>query len=303
MRAIKKPEAGLICGFDEAGRGPLAGPVCAAAVILPPDFPVETLGDSKKLSPAKREAVRPLILKRALAWGVGWASAPEIDRINILRASLLAMERAWEDLALRFPRFSVSGAPPSPRLEPVTVLEPTVLGPLMAVVDGLYTPALPIPAEALVKADASVPAVMAASILAKTQRDRLMELYGALYPEYGYEVHKGYPTRAHREAVLRHGPSPIQRLSFTVKVNLSSGIRGKCVYSLELNTGVRDIIVLDEPTAAIDPYEETRIYRRFAEISKGKTAIIVTHRLGSVRPADRIVVRIRSITEVIERHY
>ncbi|MDR2136477.1 MAG: ribonuclease HII [Treponema sp.] len=188
----------MICGFDEAGRGPLAGPVCAAAVILPPDFPPGLLDDSKKLSPKKREAARLAILERALAWGVGWASAAEIDRINIMRSSLAAMARAWEDLVLRSPRFLAPSA-------------------LRAVVDGLYAPELPIPAEALVKADASVPAVMAASILAKTQRDRVMELYDAVYPEYGYGAHKGYPTSAHREAVLRCGPSPIQRLSFAVK--------------------------------------------------------------------------------------
>ncbi|MDR0399724.1 MAG: ribonuclease HII [Treponema sp.] len=190
--------AGGVCGFDEAGRGPLAGPVCAAAVVLPPGFPRDMLGDSKKLSPKRREEARRLILQRA-AWGVGWAAAAEIDRINILRSSLLAMRRAWEDLLFHVPGIL--------RREP----------PLRAVVDGLYTPELPIPARALVKADASVPEVMAASILAKTQRDRLMELYGCIYPEYGYETHKGYPTRAHREVLRRRGPSPIQRLSFTFK--------------------------------------------------------------------------------------
>jgi ribonuclease HII len=197
--AEKSASPGPICGFDEAGRGPLAGPACAAAVILPPDFPVKILGDSKKLSPARREEARSLILQGAAAWGIGWASAAEIDRINILRSSLLAMERAWEDLLLRFPGFGLPEASPQ------------------AVVDGLYVPELPIPAGALVKADASVPEVMAASILAKTQRDRLMELYGLIYPEYGYGAHKGYPTASHREAVRRYGPSPIQRLSFRVK--------------------------------------------------------------------------------------
>jgi ribonuclease HII len=196
----------ICCGIDEAGRGPLAGPVCAAAVILPADFPAGILGDSKKLSPKKREEARRVILERAV-WGVGWASAAEIDRINILRSSLLAMSRAWEDLILRFPQFSAPpGGSPFPGREAPE-----------AVVDGLYTPELPIPARALVKADASVAEVMAASILAKTQRDRLMELYGAVYAGYGYEIHKGYPTRAHREALRRLGPSPIQRLSFTVK--------------------------------------------------------------------------------------
>jgi ribonuclease HII len=197
-RKLKAP----LCGFDEAGRGPLAGPVCAAAVILPSGFPIEILGDSKKLSPKKREEARLLILKGAAAWGIGWASAAEIDRINILQASLLAMKRAWEDLFSRSP--GILNRPPE---------EP----PLRAVADGLYTPELPIPAAARVKADAAVPEVMAASILAKTQRDRIMELYGCLYPEYGYETHKGYPTSAHREALRRFGPSPIQRLTFTVK--------------------------------------------------------------------------------------
>ena len=187
----------MICGFDEAGRGPLAGPVSAAAVILPPDFPAGILGDSKKLSPGKREEARRIILDGALAWGIGWASAAEIDCINILRSSLLAMSRAWEDLLLRSPEWGH--------------------GTLEAVVDGLYLPELPIPARALVKADSSVAEVMAASILAKTQRDRLMELYGCIYPGYGYETHKGYPTRAHREALRRLGPSPLQRLSFAVK--------------------------------------------------------------------------------------
>jgi ribonuclease HII len=186
----------MICGIDEAGRGPLAGPVCAAAVILPPDFPLELLGDSKKLSAPLREKARLVILARALAWGVGWASAAEIDRINILKASLLAMKRAFQELAGCF-------GPLPPETE--------------AVIDGLYAPEIPIPAQPMVKADAKVPAVMAASILAKTSRDRLMEFYAAVYPRYGYEKHKGYPTRAHREAILRHGPSPIQRLTFTVR--------------------------------------------------------------------------------------
>jgi ribonuclease HII len=185
----------MICGIDEAGRGPLAGPVCAAAVILPPDFPLELLGDSKKLKPALREKARLVIERQALAWGIGWASPGEIDRINILKASLLAMKRAFQQLAGRFP------------LPPGTE----------AVIDGLYAPALPIPAFPMVKADGKVPQVMAASILAKTSRDRLMDRYALLYPQYGYERHKGYPTKAHREAVLRYGPSPIQRLTFTVR--------------------------------------------------------------------------------------
>jgi ribonuclease HII len=187
------PGSPLICGIDEAGRGPLAGPVCAAAVILPGAFPREKLDDSKKLKPWRREEVRGIICARALAWGLGWASAAEIDAINILRASLLAMKRAFEEMRRRFP------LPP----EEIT-----------AVVDGLYTPDIPARRRALVRADGLVPEVMAASILAKTARDRVMERYGWLYPEYGYEKHKGYPTREHREAVLKYGPSPIQRMSF-----------------------------------------------------------------------------------------
>jgi ribonuclease HII len=185
----------ICCGIDEAGRGPLAGPVCAAAVALPGDFPREILGDSKKLSPRKREAARTLICEKALAWGIGWASAAEIDELNILRASLLAMERAYQAM-------NVSGLPE---------------GVLMAVVDGLYTPELPVPCRAVVKADALVPEVMAASILAKTARDRMMERYSWLYPQYGYERHKGYPTKYHREQIAKYGPSPIQRKSFRVK--------------------------------------------------------------------------------------
>lgn len=179
----------LVCGLDEAGRGPLAGPVCAASVVLPPSFPFELLDDSKKLSEKRRETAMRAIYEGALAWGVGWASAEEIDRINILRASLLAMERAFACLDLV---------------------------PDEAIVDGLYVPRLAVPCRALVKADATVPAVMAASILAKTARDRMMERYSWLYPEYGYEKHKGYPTRLHLERIALHGPSPIQRVSFKI---------------------------------------------------------------------------------------
>jgi len=181
----------LLCGIDEAGRGPLAGPVCAAAVILPKEFPLPGLNDSKKLSEALRESLKDTIL-RAAAWGIGWASASEIDEINIHNATLLAMKRAFEALPL----------PPYP---------------VRAVADGLFTPDIAVPCQALVKADSKVPEVMAASILAKTARDRLMEYYGIFYPQYGYERHKGYPTKAHREAVFRWGPSPIQRLSFACR--------------------------------------------------------------------------------------
>jgi ribonuclease HII len=193
----------VICGIDEAGRGPLAGPVCAAAVILPDDFPLNVLDDSKKLSPPRRETARRLICTGALAWGIGWASAAEIDRVNILKASLLAMKRAYEAMG----RDGVPGQD----------MAAFVSGGLTAVADGLYVPDISIPVKALVKADARIPEVMAASILAKTARDRMMDRYSWLYPEYGYERHKGYPTRDHRERIAAYGPSPIQRISFRVK--------------------------------------------------------------------------------------
>jgi ribonuclease HII len=190
----------VICGIDEAGRGPLAGPVCAAAVVLGRGFPLSILDDSKKLPEDRREEARRIICRRALAWGIGWASAAEIDGINILGATLLAMKRACEAMG----RFGAPG-------EGVDEL---AAGGLRVVVDGLYVPDISLPAEALVKADAVIPEVMAASILAKTARDRMMLRYSWLYPEYGYDRHKGYPTRDHRERIARYGPSPIQRASF-----------------------------------------------------------------------------------------
>jgi len=203
----------MICGIDEAGRGPLAGPVCAAAVVLPDNFPLDLLNDSKKISNKKREEVRPVIISGAVAWGVGWATHSEIDELNILQASLLAMQRAFdflfspEEKEWNFKTEESFGRPFKNALIPAG---------LSAVVDGLHTPKISIPCQALVKADASVSEVMAASILAKTARDRLMEHYDKLYPQYGYAKHKGYPTKEHREIVKRYGPSPIQRLSFNV---------------------------------------------------------------------------------------
>jgi ribonuclease HII len=196
-----KEGGALLCGLDEAGRGPLAGPVCAAAVILPSGgFPVGLLNDSKKLKESDREKARLAICASDAEWGIGWASSFEIDEINIHKASLLAMKRAFEAMVEK----GRNGA----LIETQTI---------RAIVDGLFVPDINVPCEALVKADASVPEVMAASILAKTARDRLMEYYGIFYPQYGYAQHKGYPTKAHREAILRFGPSPIQRMSFSVK--------------------------------------------------------------------------------------
>ncbi|MCL2130330.1 MAG: ribonuclease HII [Treponema sp.] len=196
--------SGLICGLDEAGRGPLAGPVSAAAVILPDDFPSGVLDDSKKLSRSAREEARILIYKGALAWGIGWASPAEIDEINILKASLLAMKRAYYHMI-----FSINNINAENNF--------LNLSEIQAIADGLFIPDIPIPCKALIKADSIVPAVMAASIVAKTARDRLMEYYAIFYPQYGYEKHKGYPVKAHREAIKNFGPSPIQRKSFKVK--------------------------------------------------------------------------------------
>jgi len=175
------------CGVDEAGRGPLAGAVFAAAVILDPRRPVAGLADSKLLDPARREALARIIRRDALAWAVASASVAEIDAMNILRASLAAMARAVEGLGLR---------------------------PGDIVVDGLHLPALSFPCRALVKADRLVPAVSAASILAKTSRDDEMVSLDARYPGYGFARHKGYPTAQHLEALERLGPCEIHRRSF-----------------------------------------------------------------------------------------
>ena len=188
----------LICGLDEAGRGPLAGPVTASAVILPPDFPVELLNDSKKLSAKKRGTLEILIKEKAVAWAVSSVDEKEIDRINILRASLLAMKQAFESLYER-----LYEKLPDPRLA------------IECIADGTFCPDVGVPCTALVRADSLVPAVMAASVLAKTERDRIMCAYAKLYPAYGYERHKGYPTLEHRALCRKLGPSPIQRMSFS----------------------------------------------------------------------------------------
>jgi ribonuclease HII len=150
----------------------------------------------------RRESAKQQICSKALAWGIGWASSFEIDEINILQASLLAMKRAFESM--------LPG-------EGIVFNDGQFPDPIEAIVDGLFTPDISVPCRALVKADSKVPEVMAASILAKTARDRIMEIYSVFYPEYGYEKHKGYPTKAHREAISLFGPSPIQRMTFNVK--------------------------------------------------------------------------------------
>lgn len=177
-----------IAGVDEAGRGPLCGPVYAAAVILDPARPIDGLNDSKKLSEKKREALAPLIRERALAWAVGIATVEEIDRLNILHATMLAMRRAVQGLAV----------PPD-----------------QVLVDGnRIPPGLTVPARAIVGGDTSEAAISAASILAKTGRDHEMMALAALYPQYGIAKHKGYPTAEHLAALRIHGPSPIHRRSF-----------------------------------------------------------------------------------------
>jgi len=209
----------LICGIDEAGRGPLAGPVCAAAVVLPDGFPPDLLDDSKKLKPRQREEARRVIVTQAAAWAVAWADHAEIDAMNILQASLLAMRRAVE-YALAPAPDGASGQWPEKLETEAAFGRPFAAGripaDLAAIADGLYSPVLPIPCTPLVKADSRVREVMAASILAKTARDQLMEHYDYLYPQYEYARHKGYPTQAHRRLVQQYGPSPIQRLTFRV---------------------------------------------------------------------------------------
>ncbi len=181
------PGALLICGVDEAGRGPLAGPVCAAAVILDDTHPVGGLADSKKLSEKQRDRLAPLIRERALAWAVAWAEVEEIDRLNILQATLLAMRRA------------------------VLALEIT---PQQVLVDGTHCPQTGIPSQAIIKGDSKVAAISAASILAKTARDELMLRLHERYPQYGFAGHKGYPTAAHLAALREHGVSEVHRRSF-----------------------------------------------------------------------------------------
>ena len=181
-----------ICGCDEAGRGPLAGPVCAAAVILPRGLVLEGLNDSKKLSEKKRERLFDLIKEEAVSYAICMIEPDEIDRINILNASLLAMKRASEALSV---------------------------APKRILIDGNTTRGFDDTALAVVKGDARSPNIAAASVLAKVTRDRYMVQADALYPGYGFAVHKGYPTKAHYEALRALGPSPIHRVTFLKKMH------------------------------------------------------------------------------------
>lgn len=180
-----------VCGIDEAGRGPLAGPVYAAAVILPDGLEIPGLNDSKKLTEKKRETLFDEICQKAVAYGIGCASEQEIDEINILQATYLAMRRAVEQLSV-----------------PADY----------ALVDGNRMPPLAIPGETVVKGDAKSASIAAASILAKVSRDRVMLLMDPVYPQYQFAKHKGYGTKVHREALLTYGPCPIHRKTFLTKI-------------------------------------------------------------------------------------
>lgn len=183
-----------VCGLDEAGRGPLAGPVYAGAVILPEGYVPEGLNDSKKLSEKKRDALFEKITENALAWSFGTASPEEIDEINILNASMLAMKRAVEALSIK---------------------------PEFLLVDGNFARGFDQPALAVIKGDAKSPSIAAASIIAKVLRDRECLKMDEEYPQYGFAGHKGYPTKAHFEAIEKHGVSPIHRKSFLKKRGLA----------------------------------------------------------------------------------
>lgn len=187
----------IICGVDEAGRGPLAGPVFAAAVILDPAHPIEGLRDSKKLSEARRNVLAIEIKNHALAWSIAQCSEHEIDTLNILQASMLAMRRAIEGLHM---------------------------APTLALIDGNRCPLMPLRAEAIIKGDDKIPAISAASILAKTARDHALQLLHLEYPLYGFDQHKGYPTALHLERLNMHGVSPVHRKSYApVRALLDAG--------------------------------------------------------------------------------
>ena len=189
-RALHNEGVALVCGADEAGRGPLAGPVCAAAVILPEGVDLPGLNDSKKLTEKKREALFPLILEAAVSYGVAFASVEEIEELNILNAALLAMDRAIAQLR------------PQPGL---------------ALIDGNTVRGISVPARSVVGGDGKCACIAAASVLAKVTRDHLMLELAEQYPQYGFEKHKGYGTAAHYAAIDQYGPCPAHRPSFLKK--------------------------------------------------------------------------------------
>lgn len=180
-----------VCGVDEAGRGPLAGPVCAAAVILPEGVIIDGVNDSKKLSEKKRESLFDVIREQALSYSIAYATVDEIEEINILNATMLAMRRAIDGLDIKVD---------------------------YAMIDGNKIPPIDIDAECIVKGDAKSMSIACASILAKVSRDRLLYKYAEEYPMYGFDKHKGYGTKVHREAILKYGPCPYHRKSFLKKL-------------------------------------------------------------------------------------
>ena len=180
----------IICGVDEAGRGPLAGPVCAAAVILPKDLEIPGLTDSKKLTDKKRRELFPIIKEQAIAYGIGLASEAEIDEINILQATFLAMQRALDQLQVK---------------------------PDLALIDGNREKDFGVPVKTVVKGDSLSANIAAASVLAKVTRDDIMVALAEEYPQYGFEIHKGYGTKAHYEALRQFDASPVHRRSFLKK--------------------------------------------------------------------------------------
>jgi len=194
----------LVCGVDEAGRGPLAGPVFAAAVVLDDRLPILGLDDSKRLSPKRRTELAEQIRKSALLWAVAHATVEEIDRLNILKATMLAMVRAVNSVQTSIQADLRPAGRSGPQIQP-----------LLALVDGNQLPAaLPCPGQAIIGGDAKIPAISAASILAKTERDRMMGQLAIQWPGYGFEIHQGYGTRLHLEALSRLGPCPEHRRSF-----------------------------------------------------------------------------------------
>lgn len=180
-----------VCGVDEAGRGPLAGPVCAAAVILPEGVIIDGVNDSKKLSEKKRESLFDVIREQVLSYSIAYATVDEIEEINILNATMLAMRRAIDGLDIKAD---------------------------YAMIDGNKIPPIDIDAECIVKGDAKSMSIACASILAKVSRDRLLYKYAEEYPMYGFDKHKGYGTKVHREAILKYGPCPYHRKSFLKKL-------------------------------------------------------------------------------------
>ena len=187
---IYSDEIKIICGVDEAGRGPLAGPVCAAAVILPRDLEIPGLTDSKKLTDKKRRELMPVIKEKAVAYGMGFASETDIDEINILQATFLAMQRALDQLAVK---------------------------PDLALIDGNREKDFGLPVKTVVKGDSLSANIAAASVLAKVTRDDIMVALAEEYPQYGFEIHKGYGTKVHYAALTEHGPCPAHRKSFLKK--------------------------------------------------------------------------------------